>query len=272
MDTEKKTDEEILGELENIYQRVAKEDVGKISFADLNEPSETEPEEQPGKKPSALVFYGTIFLAVCLVGIVLTIFIIRHTGTPDIKPTVKTPTYETPTYRISITIPSAPPKTEVKTPPETEPEKVVATVQDKKEEIPPASPKTDVKAPPETEPEKVVAAVQDKKEEISPAPVKKEETEKRKEIKPAIEKLYTIQISAIRNFEIAKGFLKKIEVSQPDVHLDRFDSKKYGVWYRVFTGHFASKTEALKYMKEKNIRKTYPGSYILKIPASPPNK
>ncbi|GEM_PF-7082727 len=242
MDAVNKTDEEILDELENIYQRVAEEDVGKISSADLNELSETEPEKQPGKKPSALVFHGTIFLAVCLfVGIFLTV-IFRHPGTPDIKPTAKT-TVKTPTYRISIT-------------------------------IPPASPtKADVKTPSETETEKVVAAVQDKNEGTPPAPVKKEESENnRKKIEPTIKKPYTIQIHSIRNFEIAKDFLRKSSVSQPDVHWDRFNSKKYGVWYRVFIGHFASRTEALRYMKEKNIRNTYPGSYILTISASPPKR
>jgi septal ring-binding cell division protein DamX len=222
MDIKNKTDEEILDKLKNIYRRVTGEDEEKISFADLNELSETEPKEQPGKKPPPLAFYGTIFLAVCLfLGIVLTV-IIRTPGVPDIKPTVKT------TYSIPIT-------------------------------ILPASPKADLKTPSETETD----------EGIPPAPVKKEETEKRKEIEPATEKPYTIQISAIRNFKIAKDFLKKIEASQPDVHLEMFNSKKYGVWYRVFTGHFASKTEALKYMKEKNIREAYPGSYILKITASP---
>ncbi|MDO9558226.1 MAG: SPOR domain-containing protein [Syntrophales bacterium] len=236
MDTDNKTDEEILDELENIYQRVAEEDVGNISSDDLNELSETEPEEQPGKKPSALAFHGTLFLAVCLfVGIVLAVFI-RYTGTPDSKPTVKTPT-----YRIPIT-------------------------------IPPASPKADVKTPSKTETEKVVAAIPGTNKETPPAPVKKEEAENRKEIEPATEKPYTIQISAIRNFEIAKDFLRKISVSQPDVHWDRLNSKKYGVWCRVFIGHFASRTEALRYMKEKNIRNTYPGSYILTIPASPPKR
>lgn len=226
MNIKNKTDEEILDKLENIYQRVAGENEGKISSADLNELSETEPKEQPGKKPLPLSFYSTIFLAVCIIfGIVLTV-IIRNLGVPDIKPTVKATSYSIP-----ITILKASPKADLKTPSDTE-----------------------------------------TYEEIPPAPVKKEGTEKRKEIETATEKPYTIQISAIRNFKIAKAFLKKIEASQPDVHLEMFNSKKYGVWYRFFTGHFASKTEALKYMKEKNIRKAYPGSYILKMPASPPKR
>jgi septal ring-binding cell division protein DamX len=244
MDNEKKTDEEILDELEDIYQRVTEEDIGKITSvdlsalsADLDAISETAPEEQPAKKPSPLAFHGILFLAVCLfLGIFLTV-LIRQPGTPDIKPTVKTPIKRS-SYSIPIT-------------------------------IPPASPKADVKIPSGTETVGVVAVVQDKNEGTPPTAVKKEEAGNRKEIEPTIEKPYTIQISAIRNSEIAKDFLKKIEVSQPDVHWDTLNSERYGVWYRVFTGHFASRKEALRYMKEKNIRDTYPGSYILTIHASP---
>ncbi len=237
MDADNKTDAEILDELENIYRRVAKEDVGKINSAGPDELFGTKPEKQQGKKSSSPVLYGILLLAVCLfAGIVLTV-LIRPTGKPVSKPAV----VETPAYRIPIA-------------------------------ISPVSPKTDIKTSSKTETEKIAAAAQDKSEETTPAPAKKEEPENRKEIEPAIEKPYTIQISSIRNFEIAKDFLREASVSQPDVHWDRFNSKKYGVWYRVFIGHFASRAEALRYIKEKNIRNTYPGSFILPIPASPPKK
>lgn len=219
MDIEKKTDKQILVELENMYQRIAEESIGDISPTHWKELSEIEPEKKPpkireqppqkepegkpslaftpihsSKKTSPRTFQGTIFFALSTLSVIFLAIFIWQTGKWNNNPIDKIPTY------------------------------------------------------------------------------KKEETKNNTIIEPIIEKPYTIQISAIRNFEVAKNFLKKIKVSQPDVHWDRFNSKKYGVLYRVFIGHFADRTEAIKYMKEKKIGKSYPGSHILLIPASAPKK
>jgi hypothetical protein len=47
-----------------------------------------------------------------------------------------------------------------------------------------------------------------------------------------------------------------------DAHWTRVNIEGKGVWHRVFIGHFADKKDAVRYMKEKGIDRSYPGSWV----------
>jgi flagellar basal body-associated protein FliL len=75
---------------------------------------------------------------------------------------------------------------------------------------------------------------------------------------------YSIQIRAYpETYEYtAKDFVTDLRKRQPDVHMERVHIKGRGVWYRILIGHFANIEEASTYMKEKELLKAYPGSFV----------
>jgi hypothetical protein len=77
-------------------------------------------------------------------------------------------------------------------------------------------------------------------------------------------KKYTIQIMAYPETgkNAAMEFVTELRKIQPDVHMERVYIPERGVWYRIFLGHFANHDEASTYMKEKDVLKAYPGSFV----------
>jgi hypothetical protein len=77
-------------------------------------------------------------------------------------------------------------------------------------------------------------------------------------------KKYSIQISAYPETDknAATNFVTDLRKSQPDAYMERVHVPGRGVWYRILLGHFANIDEASTYMKEKNILKAYPGSFV----------
>lgn len=80
------------------------------------------------------------------------------------------------------------------------------------------------------------------------------------------DKPYTIQISARRDLKETKRFVAGLKEKGMDAHWARADIEGKGVWYRVFIGHFTDREEAIRYMKEKGIDRSYPGSWVLEAP------
>ena len=86
-----------------------------------------------------------------------------------------------------------------------------------------------------------------------------------KTVKPVQEYFYTIQISSMRFKEFAEEFLKELERKGIGAHMRVIETEKHGLWYVIYIGHFASRKDAVAYMKEKNIPDSYPDSYIRKV-------
>ncbi len=76
-------------------------------------------------------------------------------------------------------------------------------------------------------------------------------------------KPYAIQIKAGRDPERVKKFVAILKKKGVDAHWARVNIEGKGVWYRVFIGHFANNKDAVKYMREKGINKSYPGSWVV---------
>lgn len=82
--------------------------------------------------------------------------------------------------------------------------------------------------------------------------------------KTSNDKKYSIQIRAYpETYEnAAKDFVTDLRKRQSDVHMERVHIRGRGVWYRILIGYFANIEEASTYMKEKEILKAYPGSFV----------
>jgi cell division septation protein DedD len=76
---------------------------------------------------------------------------------------------------------------------------------------------------------------------------------------------YAIQVSAMRDLNMAKEFVQTQKKSGQKVYLAKIKIKNRGVWYRVYLGHFANKGEATRYLKEKKIEEFFPECFIRKL-------
>ena len=77
---------------------------------------------------------------------------------------------------------------------------------------------------------------------------------------------YAIQVSAMRNLNLARAFVEAKKRSGQQVYLLRVNEKNGGVWYTVYIGRFADKAQAARYMEEKKIKNIFPESFIQKLP------
>jgi cell division septation protein DedD len=77
---------------------------------------------------------------------------------------------------------------------------------------------------------------------------------------------YAIQVSAMRNLNLARAFVETKKRSGQQVYLVRVNERNGGVWYKVYVGRFADKAQAARYMEEEKIKDSFPESFIQKLP------
>jgi len=107
------------------------------------------------------------------------------------------------------------------------------------------------------------------KKEMKIARLKKVNSEN---VKPKTFKPFAIQIRAVRGVEMAREYTKVLKEEGIDAYWSEMNVKGGGTLYRILVGHFASREEALSYMKNKHIDSNYPGSYIKDNEQVPPAK
>ncbi len=75
---------------------------------------------------------------------------------------------------------------------------------------------------------------------------------------------YAVQIKAYPETDRneAMAFVKDMQKTQQDVHMERVSVAGRGVWYRIMVGHFASYEDASKYIREKKVSNAHPGSFV----------
>jgi hypothetical protein len=103
-----------------------------------------------------------------------------------------------------------------------------------------------------TEPVKPAVQVSETKKVSSPAPAR------------TVEKPYAVQITALRDGEKARTISNQLRKDGLDARVAKADIKSQGVLYRILVGHFATREEALRYLRDKKIKDDYPGSFIQK--------
>ena len=97
---------------------------------------------------------------------------------------------------------------------------------------------------------------------VTAVPAKRESPQTQKYVNPVKTKQYVIQLSSMRLEEFADNLLGGLKKKGWSAYKDAVRGKDKDPWYRVFLGGFATRDAAVTFMKEKNIEKRYPGSYI----------
>ena len=65
---------------------------------------------------------------------------------------------------------------------------------------------------------------------------------------------FVIQLGSVKTFEQVTRAVASYALKGLDIHWDWVDSREKGRWYRIFTGNFETKAEALKAKKEHRLR------------------
>jgi hypothetical protein len=142
-------------------------------------------------------------------------------------------------------------------PPAVSPSPPVSSEPPSSASVPPSAPT----AAPEKVP-KAEAKEADKSKTIQEIPKK---TDARKaEIAPKKD-FFAIKIMALADPKRTQEFLEQQKQRDFDVHIRPVSTQNKGVLQQIFLGHFKNQEEALRFMKEKKIRQTYPGSVIMKL-------
>jgi cell division septation protein DedD len=76
---------------------------------------------------------------------------------------------------------------------------------------------------------------------------------------------YTVQIGAFRNWENASERIDALQVKGLEPYWIEMQSGSRRTIYIVFSGYFAERNEAVKFMKGKDILKNYPDSFVREI-------
>jgi len=119
------------------------------------------------------------------------------------------------------------------------------------------------------EPSQKVAAKSAAKSGIKIAKSKKTRL---KNAQPQALKPFAIQIKAVRGIEMATEFTRVLKDEGVDAYWYEMSAKDGGTLYKILVGRFASREEAISYMKKKSIDVNYPGSYIQKTEQTIPSK
>ena len=98
---------------------------------------------------------------------------------------------------------------------------------------------------------------------------KEEAPSEKQPSQPIKTKGYAIQLSAMRDRNLAREFVERQRRSGQEVHLEEIKIKDRGVWYIVYIGRFADTGEAARYMKEKKIKEIFPECFIQKLSQNP---
>lgn len=81
-------------------------------------------------------------------------------------------------------------------------------------------------------------------------------------------KYYAIQVGAFRNLEHANELIAIFKEKGLDAYRIRTSGRNGGIIYKVLVGHFVDRNEAAEFTKDKSVLNDYPGCFILPISSS----
>ncbi len=261
-------EEELLEELDAMYQRVA--DIEKEEAAEVSTQRETalflEPEipvapEKPSKKKQRrnkkrdyrpIVLATTAILLVFILGITFwkPMAILQLLRIGDVQqPTV--PPRPAPRKPPVVATPKAPPA-----PP------TAATLPSNP--IPPAA----VTPPALPIPPTIATSPAPPKPASGSVPAQtKQEAAKSPNLLPQ-GKYFAIQIGSFREMENVRDLVGVLKKEGLDAYWIASESKRRGALYKVFVGQFMDRNEAVQFQKDKDILKNYPDSFIQELSSS----
>ena len=272
-------EEELFVELDSMYQRVA--DIEKEEAAETLIPEKKKPKQK--KKRSYRYFIIVASISFIILASIFTLTILKPTIIPqlfkigDTQPsTVVTPP-PTPKRPAAVPSPAAPKPPAVATAPMTSPLPAVAPSPEPAKPpavaTSPATPPTPSVAPsPEpSEPPAEPFSSQTKQETAKTA---QEEGKKENAISQEITKpskplpqgrYYAIQVGAFSDMENVRELVEALKKEGMEAYWLTMKSRNRGTLYRVLVGQFMNENEAAQFLKDKNILKNYPDSFIKEV-------
>jgi cell division septation protein DedD len=270
-------EEELLVELDSMYQRVA--DIEKEEAAETLTPEKKKPKQN--KKRSYRSFIIVASISFMILASILTVTILKPTIIPqllkmdDSQPSkVVTPPPARPKRPAVVPPPAAPKPPAVVSSPEL-PKPPSAATSPAPSPAPsvapsPEPPKTPSESPPVQKKQEAVKTIQPevKKEEIKPT---SQESEKPNIPSPQ-GKYYAIQVGAFSEMENVRELVEAFKKEGLEAYWITMKSRSRGTLYRVLVGQFMNENEAAQFLKEKKILKNYPDSFIKEISSSKMNR
>ena len=95
---------------------------------------------------------------------------------------------------------------------------------------------------------------------------KKEAPSEKQTRQPPKAKGYIIQVGAMGDLNRARDFVEKQKRSGQQVQLAKIKIKGEGVLYIIYFGSFADQPQAARYMKENNVKGSFPHCFIRRTP------
>jgi cell division septation protein DedD len=74
-----------------------------------------------------------------------------------------------------------------------------------------------------------------------------------------------VQVGAFRNWRNASDLIGALQKKDVEAYWIELESKNMVTLYKVFFGYFMDRNEATTFMKEKEILKNYPDSFVREI-------
>jgi cell division septation protein DedD len=268
------SEEELLDELDTMYQRVA--DIEKEEAAAEAPPplmiKPIKPKQKKKRSYRTLIIMASVFFIILASIFTITIFdpmnLLRRLkmGEPQ-PPTVAT--LPAPSKRRAVVpSPAAPKLPAVVTSQEPPKPPAVAT-----SSAAPPSPSV-VPSPVPQKPASELPPVQ-AKQEAAKSP--QQETEKPKPVpqetmrpnKPAPRgRYYAIQVGAFRDMENVRELVEAFKKEGLEAYWITMKSKGSGSLHRVLVGQFTDENEAAQFLKDKKILKNYPESFVKEVSSS----
>jgi len=281
------SEEELLEELDTMYQRVA--DIEKEEAAEAPTFVKTKPKQRKkGVFRTILIAMFIFFIALASI-LAITIFdpvaLLQRLRTGDTQPsTVVTP--RSPSKRPAVAPSPAAPKSPAAVVTSPEPQKPQAVAASSAARPPPpvatppatTAPTSVTPSPAPRKPASQLPPVQAKQEAVKSPP---QETEKSKPIpQEAMQpskslprgKYFAIQVGAFGDRENVRELVEAFKKEGLEAYWIPMKSESGETLYRVFVGRFTDTNEAAEVLKDKKIFKNYPDSFIKAVPSSKVNR
>ena len=275
-------EEELLVELDSMYQRVA--DIEKEEAAETFVPEKKIPKKN--KKRPSRSFLIVASIAFIVLASIFATTILKPTLIPqllkinDTQPSpVVIPPKARPKPPAVVPPPAAPQPPAVATAPTTSPPSQESPKPPAVAASPAPAPASTVaptptpRPPPsqslpvQTKPEAAKAAQQEVKKE---KPISQEITKPSKPLPQG--RYYAIQVGAFSDMENVRETIEAFKKEGLDAYWITMKSRSRGTLYRVLVGQFMNENEAAQFIKNQKILKNYPDSFIKEVSSSKTNR
>jgi cell division septation protein DedD len=277
------SEEELLDELDTMYQRVA--DIEKEEEAEKAPPPlMIKPTQKKKRSYRTIIVVASVFFIVLASIFAITIFdpttLLQRLKTGSTQPpTIVTPPAPSkrPAVAPSPAAPKPPPAVTSAEPPKP-PAVATSSAAPPSPSVssPPAvSSKLPSQSPPVRTKQEAVKGTQEeaKKEASKPQEATSKPQEIVKPNKPALRgKYYAIQVGAFGDMENVREVVEAFKKEGLEAYWITIKSKGSGSLHRVLVGQFTDENEAAQFLKDKKILKNYPDSFIKEVSSSKMNR